>query len=257
MQTRAVTAPASIKATANSPMAYCVPVDLDCTDGDLMTNVTFGTINNTSTCGTGGYNDFTAMSTEVTAGAVMPFSVTVGSGWFEKVSVWVDWNNNETFEPSELLSDPAGGIGGGGQGVTLTSDLTIPATVTSGSYRMRAVLVAVGSTNPAPDDPCVDGNYGEVEDYTLTVAATATGCLDAPNGQYPSGTFTPVCNASAEAITTSAWTGEYSKVNVTAGTAYTFGASIATHFITISDEAGTTVLHLGLGLYSIHQLLQE
>lgn len=236
---------AQASSLAKAPAAYCIPVDMDCTDGDLLTNVTFGTINNTSTCGANGYNDFTSMATEITPGSTMNISVAVGSGWYEKVSVWADWNNNETFEASELLSDPTGGIGGGGTGITLNADLSIPAGLASGSYRMRVLLAATGSGNPAPSDACLDAIYGEVEDYTLTVPAS--GCLTAGYGQYPSATYTPGCTGSTEVITSFGYTGEYSKVNVVGGTQYTFSSDDATVFITIGDEAGATVLASGTG----------
>src|SRR5690606_29461582 len=54
------------------------------------------------------------------------------------------------------------------------------------------------------------------------------GCLDAENGQYPSTTFVPTCAGAPETITTAAWTGEYSLVQVTAGTEYVFSSSINT-----------------------------
>ena len=50
------------------------------------------------------------------------------------------------------------------------------------------------------------------------------GCLDAPNGQYPSATFTPTCVGAPEEITSLGWTGEFSKVNLTAGTEYIFSS---------------------------------
>lgn len=79
------------------------------------------------------------------------------------------------------------------------------------------------------------------------VAAPVTGCLTATNGQYPAATFTPNCNGAVGNITTVAWLNEYSKVNVTAGTEYTFSTSNASYFITIGDEAGTAVLASGTG----------
>ncbi len=71
------------------------------------------------------------------------------------------------------------------------------------------------------------------------------GCLDAPNGQFPGQTFTPLCLGEPEAITSFGWTGEYSKVNLTAGEEYTFSSSESTDYVTISDEDGTTVLAFG------------
>src|SRR5690606_24657728 len=59
-----------------------------------------------------------------------------------------------------------------------------------------------------------------------------TGSID----QWPSSTYVPSCNGSVEDITTNGWAGEYSKVQVTAGTTYTFSSSVGTDFITIAKE---------------------
>ena len=240
---KAIHANASIKATANAPAAYCVPVDLSCSDGDLITNVTVAGINNTSDCSPAGYGDYTAMQGQIVAGQSYPISVTVGSGWFERVSAWIDFDNSQSFEAGEFLGE----IGSGSNNVvsTLTGNIAIPSTLASGSYRLRVMVSATGSSNPAVSDACADGNYGEVEDYTLVIAPT--GCLTATEGQYPSATFTPTCNGSAANITTAGWLNEYSKVNVIAGTQYTFSTSNASYFITIGNEAGTAILASGTG----------
>src|SRR5690606_22585647 len=76
-------------------------------------------------------------------------------------------------------------------------------------------------------------------------APSVDGCLDAPNGQSPSTTYIPVCAASPEAVTTLGWTGEYSMVQVTAGTEYIFSSSVETDYVTIGNEDGTVVLAAG------------
>ncbi|MBN8622758.1 MAG: T9SS type A sorting domain-containing protein [Flavobacteriales bacterium] len=238
-------ATASTLAPAKFPLAYCTPA-LDCTDGDLITNVTIGTINNTSTCGANGYSDYTAITTNVQAGQTYPISVTVGTGWaYENVSVWIDYNKNETFEASEFTH--IGNRNGNPTGVVINNNITIPAGTPSGNYRMR-VRVAADAANAAldPTFACDETQgYGESEDYTLVIPVV--GCLNATNGQWPSATFTPNCNGSPANITTAAYLNEYSKVNVTSGVPYTFSTSNASYFITISDEAGTTSLAAGVG----------
>ena len=77
--------------------------------------------------------------------------------------------------------------------------------------------------------------------------ADATGCLTTPYGQYPATAFTPSCTGAAELITGVGYTGEYSLVNVTSGTAYTFLVGTPTLFITIADSKGTIVLAVGTG----------
>jgi hypothetical protein len=146
---------------------YCT-VSLDCTDDDTITNVTFAGINNTTTCSPGGYGNYTTLSpAQVTAGQAYPISVTVGEGWYERVSVWIDYNNNQTFETNEFLGE----IGNGGAGVTVTKSITIPAGTATGNYRMRVLSFAAGEDEAASTDPCMNApdNYGEYEDYTVHV----------------------------------------------------------------------------------------
>lgn len=225
----------------NNLATYCMP-DLDCSDGDLITNVTIGTINNTTGCSSAGYGDHTDKQTTVVPGQSYPISVTVGDGWFERVSAWVDFDNNGTFETGEFIGEI--GDGADMEVTTLSGNIPIPATLAPGSYRLRVMVAAVGSSNPAESDACSDeAGYGEVEDYTLVVAPS--GCLTSPNGQYPSATYTPVCDASVKNITSAGYAGEYSKVNLVGGTPYTFSVSKAGYFITISNEAGTTALASG------------
>lgn len=71
------------------------------------------------------------------------------------------------------------------------------------------------------------------------------GCLNAINGQYPSGVYQPECSGIPESIVTTAWSGEYSKVQLTEGVEYQFSSSIPTDFLTISDENGQNVLIYG------------
>lgn len=71
------------------------------------------------------------------------------------------------------------------------------------------------------------------------------GCLNAVNGQYPGQTYTPECSGIPENIVTTGWAGEYSKVQLTVGVTYTFSSSISTDYLTISDNAGQTVLKFG------------
>ena len=94
----------------------------------------------------------------------------------------------------------------------------------------------------------VTGTNGANKIYTVTVnraASTTPGCTNAPDGLYPSATFTPSCTGSNETITSSAWAGEYSVVSVTNGTSYTFSSSNSSDYLTIANSTGTTVLAYG------------
>jgi len=64
-------------------------------------------------------------------------------------------------------------------------------------------------------------------------------CNGAVYGLNPASVFTPTCSGSPETISTSARAGEYSNVAVLANRQYTFSSSIATDYITITNESGT------------------
>lgn len=159
----------------NPPSGYCIP-GANCEDDDVITNVTFREINNPTGCSPDGYGDYTHLTATVAPGDSYPISVTVGSGWYERVSLWIDWNQDEVFDASEYVGE----IDNGGQGVTLEDIITIPVGADDGQYRMRLALLATGQNEPAPDDPCLFDldYYGEFEDYTLVVDSTIIGIGD-------------------------------------------------------------------------------
>lgn len=243
------TAAAIATPTSHLPSAYCMPA-LDCSDDDMITNVNFGGINNTTACSPGGYGDYTAMmnTSPILAGQSYPIAVTVGTGWpYENVSVWVDYNMNDTFDASEFTY--IGNANGNATGLVINGNIAIPAGTANGTYKMR-VRVAADSAQPTDAAAACDETqgFGETEDYSLMVGVAApTGCLTAPNGAYPTAAFTPTCNGAPATITTAGYAGEYSTVNVTMGTAYTFTVSKPAYFITIGDSAGATVLASGTG----------
>ena len=73
----------------------------------------------------------------------------------------------------------------------------------------------------------------------------ALSCNGATNGRYPDATFTPACNGVAEVITTSAFAGDFTNVNVLDNKQYTFSSSIATDYITVTNATGTVVYASG------------
>ncbi|MBE0639496.1 MAG: carboxypeptidase regulatory-like domain-containing protein [Bacteroidales bacterium] len=95
------------------------------------------------------------------------------------------------------------------------------------------------------DDAC---NYSSASRsvYVSCAEPSIPVCLDAPNGLYPSTTFTnSVCDGTFQTVTSAAWGGEYSKVNVIEGNIYVFNSSVATDYLTIADELGTEAFIAG------------
>ncbi len=78
---------------------------------------------------------------------------------------------------------------------------------------------------------------------SFTTVGAGTGCTIAVNGQYPDATFTPTCFGNNEVIVTDAYAGEYSRINISANTQYTFSSSIASDYITITNyDASVTYI---------------
>lgn len=78
-----------------------------------------------------------------------------------------------------------------------------------------------------------------------TIAAATTGCNGAVNGVWPLETFTPACSGNNEVITTSAFAGQFTNISLADNKVYTFTSSIASDYITITNEAGTTTYAAG------------
>jgi hypothetical protein len=95
---------------------------------------------------------------------------------------------------------------------------------------------------------CDGAGFSSWTTISITTASPFTGCLTASGGLYPTATYTPAtCDGIvANNITTLGYAGEYSNVNVTSGQTYTFKSSIATDYITISNDDGVTGVAYGL-----------
>ncbi len=161
-----------IKSVTN---CYCQPAASDCTLGDLITNVSFGTLNNSSACSANGYTDYSGIvaAPDLTQAGSTNLSVTVGSGGTEYVAAWIDFNHNGLFETSEYS------FLGSGSGVTLVSTIPIPDGIPAGLTKMR-VRVRYNATLSATDN-CLANTYGETEDYLVNILAPVP-CSGTPTG---------------------------------------------------------------------------
>ncbi len=141
----------------------CIPTS-NCLFGDHISEVTMGDINNVTECGENGYEDYTHLSTDLQH---MGFdTLFIASGYInQRVSMWVDFNDNFSFETSELVitnesfSD-----------VVTAIPFNIPLDAVLGEHlcRIRSRF------QQAILDPCTSVEYGETEDYTVTVIQNDT-----------------------------------------------------------------------------------
>ncbi len=137
----------------------CEPA-ANCQFGDGVLSFTLGTINNTNTpCPSSGYSDYTNLSTDLERDST--HDLTVSSGWqTQYISVWIDFNDNFSFETNEKL------INGIQTNLGATVNLTIPVSANLGTHLLR---IKSSDTQSNTVDPCSDMQYGETEDYTVNI----------------------------------------------------------------------------------------
>lgn len=150
-------------------MSYCAS-SADNAEDDWIDQVEFNTINNNSGSD-GGYGDFTNITTSVERGSTHTLTVTPDYDfWFElsvTTSVWIDFDQDGSFDNSELVLGPTEDVAN----VAVSASVTIPVDAVLGATRMR-----IKTTEGNNDQPCQESfNYGEVEDYCVTVVDTTTG----------------------------------------------------------------------------------
>ena len=153
---------------------YCTPTSTNTSDYISGFSTTGGVTNisnsPTTLSGTGYGNFYSIFSASQYAGSVVNFTETYVGG-SHGLSIWVDFNNNGTFEVGERLYNAAAIATG------FTGSITIPGGTAAGDYRMR---VRAWWNNLSPD-PCSNISYGEAEDYKLTVLALLP-CSGTPVG---------------------------------------------------------------------------
>ncbi|OQC46738.1 MAG: hypothetical protein BWX59_00134 [Bacteroidetes bacterium ADurb.Bin028] len=120
-------------------------------------------INNNSDGSPNGYQDFyNTVSMSANLGATINYSITCSSGTYGR-AIWVDWNENGTFEASEQMVSSSSY-----ESSPLTGSFTIPSGTSIGTKRMR-ILASWTPSNPS--NPCTNSGSGEYEDYKLVVSS--------------------------------------------------------------------------------------
>ena len=166
--------------SAIDPLTYCTPVFANgCTDGSTSWYnhaINFQQINwLAGGIGTCTEYDFTSTSATVYAGVAYP--MTVINGQWCGVSVWIDFNQNEDFDSTENLYHH---YTGGAPTYTYNFNITVPANIPTGSYRMR-VIAAWGSDGYlGGGGGCGNFQYGNFDDFIVNVVGSPVG-IENPN----------------------------------------------------------------------------
>lgn len=149
--------------TLSNTLTYCASKGNSVAD-EYIDYVSIGGITNT-TGANGGYGDFTSLSGNLPYGSnTILFSAGFsGSAYTEYWKIWIDYNQNGTFEASELMVS-----GSSSSSATLSSTFTVPTSALTGATRMR-----VSMKYNAAQTACETFSYGEVEDYTVNIGGAA------------------------------------------------------------------------------------
>jgi len=167
--------PGTITLNSSAP-GYCANIGQYAGDSEIF-NTTVGTLNNSSTCATlaGGagsilkrYSNYVGTATPIPSlprTTSVSYSIgvnTCGGFYTNNVGIWIDWNQDlDWADAGEQIV--VSGFASGARNVTGT--FTVPAGAALGNTRMRVVLAENGAS------ACTAFDYGETEDYTVTVVA--------------------------------------------------------------------------------------
>lgn len=156
----------SVTTSAAATLTYCTSAATNTAD-ERIGRVQLGTINNAST-GTAGYENFTAISTNLVRSTANTITITptwTATVYAEGYAVYIDYNQNGVFtDAGETVYTRAATT------VTpVSGSFTVPATALLGSTRMRVKM----SYNATPTSSCGSYTYGQVEDYTVNITSTA------------------------------------------------------------------------------------
>ena len=167
-------------------LTYCTPTystGPGTTDGIL--NVTLGTLNNTTgNSATPYYTFYNAVTVpNLTQSATSTISISYGTDANQWGAVWVDFNQNGTFETTEgfLAATNAGASG------TSVISIVVPAGAILGNTRMRVRGGNDTTLTTAQACGASSSAYGETEDYIVNILAptipsitslgSASGCV--------------------------------------------------------------------------------
>ncbi|MEN0002707.1 MAG: S8 family serine peptidase, partial [Bacteroidota bacterium] len=143
-------------------LPYCTDFDLDA-DEEWIESVRIHTLTNMSgnDDGYGDYTDFAPLQLDVG----QSYSIALEPGhsgmmWAEYFLIWIDFNQNGTFQSSEVIFDP-----GNSFNQTVNGTISIPANAPLGNTRLR-----VGMQFLSAGGPCFfSEGLGEVEDYCVNI----------------------------------------------------------------------------------------
>jgi len=148
-------------------MGYCMP-SLSSLAPKWIESVQFGHMYNHSGFDAS-YGDYTGAPDTFTVGLPIPLELVPSpdsSGWLKYWRIWVDFNQDQSFDLSEIIYENATPTSD-----TIASNYTF-SVPTNGVTRMR-INMKVGT----PDPGCTEVLWGEAEDYCIVVQEDSSLCF--------------------------------------------------------------------------------
>jgi hypothetical protein len=238
-------------------LSACIPtMTYGCTDGDVVARVILNTLDNNSgtgcPSGTLGYSNYTTNAALTTT--LQPstsYNCIVYAGQYgANYAAWIDYNDNLIFETTERIGYTLSTVAGSGFVGVLGSSASFPVTLActpaAGQHLLR-IREVYNQTSGITITPCGNNEglgYGEIEDYTITIAA-APAC---PSPGLVS-TITPTSNSVALTWATNcssatSYDFEYGPAGFTLGS----GTLVSNQTVTLSaPNASYTLIGLQAG----------
>ncbi|MCF8254808.1 MAG: hypothetical protein K9I36_05870, partial [Bacteroidia bacterium] len=269
-QTPTVTAPSGYRKIRAD---YCISSATSTADEEIW-NVTFGTLNNTTSCTstTGGpgtvarmYSNFTALAAPaIPAGLATPFSVltsSCGGNYTSHLVIYIDYNQDGYFTGTGEMAYSSGSFGGSTAGILKSGTITVPCTALAGETRMRVIYV---ETSAVPAS-CGTYTWGETEDYTINIVSglpslisagavqvsgsTSAGATDVPVMRVPIKVTSSPCNPGVITELTFNTAGTTSASDIVSAKLYKTGNSAT---FTNTNLLGTIYTPSGSMVFSIN-----
>lgn len=168
--------------TTGTNVSYCSSVPTS-NDNAGITNVQIGSTDFPIADVT--YSDQTATPVDVVNGSNVNLQITFGTEYAYDSNVWIDFNDNGTFEASELVFS---GTSTSDDISVLNASFDIPAGSALGMHRMR-IGTSDGEfgSGQNPPNPCYSGTYGVTVDFMINITgdcATSTFYADQDGDGY-------------------------------------------------------------------------
>jgi hypothetical protein len=238
----------AIDPAGNLIINYCMPTfttSNGCGSNDFLTSFQLADINvNPLTCIIPSTPPSYQLRSEITTleqGATYAVNFNVGTGGLQGVGLWIDFDDNGTFDATEFFGGSTFASGSAG-----SFNITIPGAAPLGAHRMRVMNrwnVALGNT-----DACATINYGAATDYTITVTGPTARALASVTAPARSGYVlqnTTNNNVFRFDLAVTGSLGALNLTSVTVNYAGTDQADIATNGVTLwtgTSTAPTTQL---------------